>query len=357
MYSVKVSETAAKDALYHNLTCPYFTISRLNSKEPFGNTESFKYLKNAYLLNFVKNILLKREFMHINRKFRESGIIAAPIKGMALLYDVYDDPGLRQLADIDILVKNEYLKKSEHILMNLGYELALGRFSKRYYCNHHCHLPFRNKYLVELHWNLSVSQPNRIVIPELWQRLRNIESEENIITLLSPEDTILSIALHLRRFNRPFSLKYIVDIYKIIEKYKEKLDWYYILKCARTNRLFSLIYYTLVSVNIALEYPIRSQIIDIFYPGVLRAFLLKSLIKRTKKSGVEKIRKSAFFRKTSYIFLRFLLYDRALDFANFIQTIPIEEFARFYSIEFPSKKAIILYKIRFITIPFKLIFR
>ncbi len=330
----------AMDAGYHDLCGPLYIEIFATGSAPHP------YLLHQYMLNSARNEAKLKEFGAIQAAFKNAAIEMVPIKGMSLLQTVYNNAGLRHLEDIDILVKKDDLSRSEKILGDAGYKPAFGTFSRDYYLHHHCHIPFYGKGLVELHWGLAQPKPNLISMPEIWKRTITAAQRDTI--LLSPEDDILAIALHLRRYNMPLSLKYIYDIYMIINAHKENIDWDYILRHSRSNRMTSLIYYILKSMSMLLEYQLKSEIAGRFYPGIIRACLLKCLIKMTKRKGVARLRRSMSFRKKLYILLRWLLYDQTLDFIGFIISMPVEEFCRFHDIAFPSKKAFMLYRIRFI---------
>ncbi len=137
-----------------------------------------------------------------------------------------------------------------------------------------------------------------------------------------------------------------------MEKYDKKIDWAYISKYSRLNRLNSIVYYSLASVKIIFGYPVSKKELGMFYPGILRASLLKLFINRVNNRGVMRIIESASFRKCAYTFLRLLLYDYLCDFIKFIVFIPEEEFSRFYSIKFPSRKSSVIYSLRFLAMPF-----
>jgi len=342
-------ETATKDAIYHELIYVFYDKIKKDPRQA-------QNLKSSYLFNFAKNASMLEEFKKISKSLSESSITIVPIKGISLLCGIYrKDYGLRSLVDIDILVKKEELNKVKNAMSVLGYKIQAFPFSENYYYKNHCHLPFKNRYSVEAHWALANPSPYKINLPLVWERLVSVKLDGYTLTLLSPEDELFSLILHLRRFNRPLSLKYIYDSCEIIKKSCGKLDWQYILKYAKLNRLNSSFYYALASIKIILGYPVPARTLNMFYPGVLRAFLLKCLINRSRHGVIETLRQSPVSGKYLYVFLRLLLYDRAIDFIKFIILIPIEEFARFYSIKFPSKKASIVYSLRFIIIPFYLL--
>ena len=313
--------------------------------------------------NFIiirDNILKQQEFSAINTAFKAAGIPMVPIKGMALIYELPEYAQTRPMCDIDILIKKEDLNKAKDILLNLNYTFQDKYYSEDYYLHDYHHLPFYGKNMVEIHWYLAPPRPTEILLPELWERTRHIKLGENSITLLSPENTIFSLALHLRRFNDPFSLRYIKDIYEIIKKTDKELDWDYLLKYSKSNKLNSLIYYSLISIKINTGYPISNKTINMFYPGVFRASLLKffitivqSVIANSQKGCLAApVLAMTKRKKYTYLFLRFLLYDRLWDFIKFILLLPEEEFSRFYLIKFPSKKSSAIYSLRFLVMPF-----
>jgi len=346
-------EIILKESLYHGLTnLTYLAIKTSDRYKELIHHPAFAYLKNSYMVTVKDNMLKQKEFIDISNAFKTVSMPMAPIKGMALLFDVFQSDLSRPMADIDILINKNDLEKAKQLMQSLGYKVVLGNFSEEYYTDCYHHLPFFKVFMVELHWDLAVPRPNKIVLPELWHRVQKIEHNNTFLNILSPEDTIFSLALHLRRFNTPFSLKPIYDIYKIMEKYDKKIDWAYISKYTRLNRLNSIIYYSLVSVKTIFGYPVSEKELGMFYPCILRASLLKLFINRVKNKGVMRLIESASFRKYAYIFLRILLYDHLCDFIKFIVFIPEEEFSRFYAIKFPSKISSVIYSLRFLTMPF-----
>ena len=351
------SEIIFEESLYHNLSnILYLTIKKSDRYKELIDHPLFVQLKNNYIKTLKYNMLKQKEFIDIHNAFEIASIPMIPIKGMALLFDIFQNDLSRPMDDIDILIKKNDLKKAEQLMLSLGYKVSIGNFSEKYYYRHYHHVPFFKLYMVELHWDLAVPRPNKIILSELWGRLQKVEHNNAFLNILSPEDTIFSLVLHLRRFNTPFSLKPIFDVCKILEKYDQKIDWEYISKYSRLNRINSIIYYALASIKILFEYPIPIKELNMFYPGILKASLFKFFIKRVKHSGVIRIARSSSFRKYAYIFLRFLLYDRVWDFILFIILIPEEEFSRFHSIKFPSRKSSAVYSLRFFAMPFLFLF-
>lgn len=71
------------------------------------------------------NLIRKKRLAEIDRAFAEAGIIAVVAKGMALVEQVYADPGVREMSDTDLLVPDS-LDAATDVLRALGYQQDKG---------------------------------------------------------------------------------------------------------------------------------------------------------------------------------------------------------------------------------------
>ncbi len=345
-------------ACYHELSgLMYRSLysAGLLDKIPSRALSQLKYIYNSTLF---KNLELWKEFCSIHDAFKGIGVRAIPIKGVILSEVLYNDFGSRPMVDIDILIRKNDMSKAEGALLTVGYKKNTGRYSQGYFEEHSCQIPFLKKYpdsrmvSCEVHWDIAMPRPNKIILSDLWRRVeeRNIDGRD--ILMLSPEDTFFSLALHLRRYNRPLSLKYIVDVTRLIESHKGMFDWDYVLNESKKNRMKSTVYFALFCASKLLRVSVPGRVLEKTRPWLLRDTIMQYIISRytfskglTRRSG-----RNAYL----YVLLRYLLYDRAWDFISFVFFIPIEEFARFYSLPFPSRKTSMLYRWRYIYIPFRI---
>ena len=87
-------------------------------------------LRNLLSHNYYRTIMNStkawREFLFLAGAFAERNIAVAPLKGIALLADVYRDQPARAMADIDILVKEKEFAIARKLLSKLGYEPVDG---------------------------------------------------------------------------------------------------------------------------------------------------------------------------------------------------------------------------------------
>lgn len=85
-----------------------------------------------------------------------AGIESLPLKGVFLAHRLYQDPGMRQSGDVDLLVVADRLDDAAAVLRELGYELeiAVVRADRRPDLHHRLTDPRGGLPPVELHWRV-----------------------------------------------------------------------------------------------------------------------------------------------------------------------------------------------------------
>lgn len=173
-----------------------------------------------------------------------------PLKGIAYLAEkLYGDRAfLRPMVDIDVLVRREDLDFMEGLLIGLGYQKELCGYSEEYWKNHGYHIAFRKQtgtrvLLVEVHWALDYPG-KKPAAGKAWRRT-SVRSEEENMSLLSPEDTFICQALHQRRFGKILCLKNVCDAALLLKKYRQVLDWDYMIDEARRGECRATLFFLL----------------------------------------------------------------------------------------------------------------
>lgn len=345
-----------------NLCSPNIDWERLNFILRYSELEAFLYvilkgkpsitpkritdsLKDFYYSELFRYILLFQEFLQILKKAKENDILIIPIKGLSFSEEYYRRFGLRPLLDIDLLIKESELEKGVLLLENLGYKKLLLGATEEYWLNKQCHLEFiKNNenipVLAELHWALDFKRyKNSAIIPNLWGRLRKTSSEGEDFFVLSPEDTLFSLALHQRRFGRVFNLKYVCDVGIILKE--ETLDWDYIFKTAFEEKIRASLYFLLFQAQFVLDIELNKYLTKLKIPYWQR-FLIAEVTKKYAFSA-RNITNFPYI----YILCHLLLYDNIIYPIKYILNIPQEQFAKFYSLPLYSKKTYKIYRIRF----------
>jgi hypothetical protein len=215
----------------------------------------FDKLKKAYELNSARNTIVLEELSILARSFKEVGIPVTLLKGTGLLHTIFQDSiAIRRMDDIDILIKEEDIRKAARVLASSGYKLsepfdlynALGG-------------PVRHKSVmyfkddagkgsalapVHLHWHIvNLSSPflalnwSKINMSEIWSSNASLgmDGGGNVL-IMSPEHMLLALAEH-GMSNGFARLSSIYDIHSYVTRYRHSLDWHRLAGIARSWEL------------------------------------------------------------------------------------------------------------------------
>jgi hypothetical protein len=188
-------------------------------------------LRSWHLQTALDNMALYRELHRVLSALREAGIQVLVLKGAHLAQAVYRDLALRSMKDADILVRLADLERAEACLAGLGYQLFTESADRTWYARNHFHFHYLlpdSGVRVELHWGLvPPGSTIQLDLTGLWER-----SEQAIIAgiqvrVLSPEDHLLYLCLHLTRqftFNY-FGVRSLHDLVLLTRYFGAQLDW------------------------------------------------------------------------------------------------------------------------------------
>lgn len=338
-----------KQADYHQ-TSSYIFLNLKKNILPIPKKIKTQF-KLRYIATLTKQIHLEKEFKKLASLFIKEKIEFVPLKGFALIGNLYKDPVVRNVVDIDILVKPKDLHKICKILKKNDYKNTHSNMSRKYHKKYHCHYMYiKNKELIEIHWALSFNKPNKIIIPKLWQRTIDFNIHNLKLKNLSTEDTLIALALHQRRFDKPLYLKTLLDIKILLEKHQNSIDWDYISKIAITNKLKHLFYLIFIVITNLYSTHIPKQIFNKFRPNYLKRKFISQII---PIYIFHPDNYKLTLRKKFYLMLNFIWYDTIWDIISYLLWLSQEKFAKYYNLELYSHKTKYLYKIRFLYIPLK----
>jgi len=187
-------------------------------------------LERAYLATAARNAFLFRGLGKILEALAAEGIPAIPLKGAMLAETAYPERALRPMNDIDLLVSEQDLDRTERGLRRIGLELTHDADEKRDLKRRHHHWVFRGPILsgipLEVHWLLDPpGSPFRVDMAALWQsavptRIAGIDALG-----LSPEDLLLHLCTHAARHRFNGGLLFLVDVATAIAYYGDRIDW------------------------------------------------------------------------------------------------------------------------------------
>ena len=200
---------------------------------PSNDTEkkALHDLRVSYLETAAANSHYKEELIRILAAFRERGVGAIPLKGIALAERLYGDITSRdQSIDADLLVREKDKERGRRILEDMGYSftpLDEREEYKWYYAFHK-----QGQKMIELHWDITMMVRSKARIEGLWRGTEDIGQNGSQYLDFKPEELLLYLSAHLVNSDSFRKLKYISDINRLIEKYRDEIDWGRVLKKA-----------------------------------------------------------------------------------------------------------------------------
>jgi len=209
---------------------------------------SLSRLKQTYYRSLSRNMILYEHFRNAVEAFSKEGISVIALKGIFLAETIYKDIGLRQMSDIDLLVKKEDIEKCRKLLLDMGYkytELYKSDFIKELDLLKHLPPLVLNGVSIELHTKIHLDTPDFSVnIDDYWERSQQLTLSNMPVQSLSIEDLIQHLCLHLNdHFNEGNPQLYsIVDISEVIKKYHSKINWDFLSESCNLYNCSSIVF-------------------------------------------------------------------------------------------------------------------
>ena len=256
-------------------------------------------LEDRYFNITTRNLLFLKELGRALKAFKETGIPALVLKGAFLIEEIYKNPGLRPMSDIDLLVKRENLLQVHEGLKGLGYTTTdnyLDYIEKPIsgYLNSLFYYRKENEASIPLHihWHLvNSSVPNymfssRIDMDGIWQETEKIKIADGEALSLAPNHLVIYLSEHALRMKHSLDrLILLCDISEVIEKYGNRLNWKKVIGDSFMFNLDRMVYYNLYLVKKFLGREIPSYVLKRLKPERPGYFERKfvSFISRTKR--------------------------------------------------------------------------
>ncbi len=221
---------------------------------------------------------------------RRAGIEPVLLKGAALALTLYEQPALRPMQDLDLLVRQEEVERAAGVLTELGLRAIRTSRGRDFYDAHHHAVPMIDsggRLLVEIHRGIARPAAGLYVDPApLIEWAAVVESNGRRYRVLSLEDQFLHAAIHLSHTDRFIGkLRDLLDIDALVDSAKD-LDWGTILEAARSSTASRSLYTTLDLSRRLLGTPIPREVLselsrsarwDPLAAGALRALGRRSL--------------------------------------------------------------------------------
>lgn len=222
-------------------------------------------MHDTYLEATLRAAVMQREAAKAIRALEARGIPTLVLKGLHLAAEVYPEPALRSMADMDIMTPRSDLAAAEQVFLESGYG-PTPRPDIEEFCTWSNHLAKlqRKSFTFEVHWHIErPDSPFRIHVGDLWSRARPIRIDGVPTLALAPEDLLIHLSLHASYHHRyaRAPLKALLDVAAVISRFGDEIDWGAL--CANANAWGAgrFVFTTLELARVVLTVPITpSQI-------------------------------------------------------------------------------------------------
>jgi Uncharacterised nucleotidyltransferase len=196
-------------------------------------------LKDAFDATQRRNLFLALQLSATLKRFAAHDIPAIPYRGPALAVAAYGRLGLREFADLDILVNKQDVLRAKELLVAEGFRpgVALSEPQERALVeSQHAYSLVRpdRSVMVELHWEISPRHVSLLLEPgRLWERLDPVTIAGTRVLTLAPEVLLPSLCEHGAKHTWE-RLAWICDIAELAQA-RPDLDWARMAREARRS--------------------------------------------------------------------------------------------------------------------------
>jgi hypothetical protein len=209
-----------KEAELHQVHTLIYPI--LNKNQKNINPELLSEWKLKTNISATLQIQNIHNFINMLECFDTAGITIVALKGL-VIRNLYSQPELRIMSDVDILVKSSDIKRSKRLLKDSGY--SIYESSSKHY-----HFKCRNKIAIELHKQLLdhrfINNADQFE-KEIWNNLATANLGKTFVKVLLPQYELLYLCLHsaIHMMLDGFGLRQLCDIVLFIETNYSEIDW------------------------------------------------------------------------------------------------------------------------------------
>lgn len=252
------------------------TLRRLQSRAPSIPEAWMARAQRRLYATLMRNNALADEMTQLIGSLRDAGVEGLPIKGIVLAETLYGSLALRPAADIDVLVHPRDLTAARTALAARGYtQSAEPSFTD---LEHPFHDPpyflesRTGQICLELHWGLWSERFFHLGADALWERAVAVRIHNTPMRILSPEDTLLHLAIH--RSRSPLRLRLVCDFAELLRRHGATLDWDAVLSRAGAAGARTAMFYSLALAQDLLGAPLPAGILPQLGVGRLKQRLL-----------------------------------------------------------------------------------
>jgi hypothetical protein len=175
-------------------------------------------LRGRFRRSAVRNLLATAELLRLLEIFEAASIPLVPFKGPALAWSLYEDPALREMSDLDVLVRPRDVDRAIGLLRSHGYRPWFSGVDRRFFAGNR-EMPLvreDGKVAVDLHWGL-LPWYFPLDASVFFERLAPVPIAGRQVLTFCPEDLLLFLCAHGSKHGWT-SLAWLCDVARLIDR-------------------------------------------------------------------------------------------------------------------------------------------
>ena len=225
-------------------------------------------LQQVYFKTVSRSALLYEYFRRIARAFVAQNIPVIGLKGIYLSEGLYQDIGLRQFSDIDLLVKEEDGENCLTILRKMGYkpyEFKVSEIIRRNTEIVHFPPMILNGVSIEIHIKLHKStELYDMKVDTLWKNALPVTINQVSVSTLNLNDLLIHLCLHLDKHFQAGHVQFTCfnDLTNVLERYSETMNWKEFTEACRIYKCEAIVFKYIVLVHAYMQATVPEAIIQ-----------------------------------------------------------------------------------------------
>jgi hypothetical protein len=212
----------------------YLSLKQAGYEDVPAVITKFKKIYRRYQHHNLKVLFV---FDEIGQRLSKLDIPFIPLKGMAILQQLYTDPGMRYTSDIDLLFRRQdsekYIKAFNASIIRHQPSSLFTRYISEAAAQKTFAKISERGIPIDLHEHLhSPTDILQFDIDHFWAKSSPVEHPESSQQHLSPAHQLIYMCSHLQRHltmyfikDMHFRMVWFLDIVEFIRKYRATIDW------------------------------------------------------------------------------------------------------------------------------------
>ncbi len=213
-----VASEALDGASQSLLPLVYHNLARLGDGDAGIDT-----LKERYVRTWSENLRCYHTVLPLLQAFERAGIDAVVLKGLALIARFYRDPGLRPMADVDVLVPPTDVERARDLAVSVDWHPRHRLTPAFRRVKHAAPFDHRAGVACDLHWRVFEEAGIGDADDDFRAASELVTFQGARLRVLSPTDQLLHVCGHAARWGEEPAIRWVPDAVMIVRD--GPIDW------------------------------------------------------------------------------------------------------------------------------------